>query len=412
METRSATRRKEEAAASPAMGTRAARKSKTTAAGGARAARGNKQAAAATEREEATARAIAGTRSGQSPPPEVEIDAEAELSTRKRPHAEGEEGDSALAKRVCDEAEEEEEDDDDDNDDDDEEAAQVFDFRHVWTELYSAEGNFEDITNIPPMRYTDDAETIYAECYAAVQVYAVEVTQIRCGLRWPIEVYGHVAVRDSIDRKRNLIFSRGRDNCQTLTAEDSSLVLTGPSRYVIGLDNPDFEVELKVKGITETKDKVMSLTAFTYNCICSDGRVETRTRSNKRGTVQLTFAVLSATVEATFEVKIINGAWDSSLRPHIFASTHHLPCMKCVLLDPREGPMVVSGDGSVQLTRSVVSVELLGGLKLTAEACDGKTVDSGTVIFKPQRAGRTDGYLNLKGCKMAVRIAWSRLSFF
>uniref|UniRef100_A0A0E0EBB3 DUF6598 domain-containing protein n=1 Tax=Oryza meridionalis TaxID=40149 RepID=A0A0E0EBB3_9ORYZ len=407
METRSGRRRKEEeAAASPAAGMRAARKSKATAAVGALAARGNKQAAAATKREEARALAIAGTGSGQSPPPEVEIDAEAELSTRKRPQVEGEEGGSESAKRVRDDAVEEEE--------VDEEAAQVFDFRRVWNELYSAQGNFEDITDIPPMRYTDDAETIYAKCYAAVQVYAVEVTQIRCGLQWPIEVFGHVAVRDSIDRKRNLIFSRGRDNCQTLTAEDSSLVLTGPSRYVIGSDNPDFEVELKVKGITETEDKVLSLLAFTYNCICSDGRVETKTRSNKRGTVQLTFAVLSATVEATFEVKIVNGSWDSSLRPHLFASTHHLPRMKCVLLDPREGPMVVSGDGSVKLTRSVVSVELLGGLKLTAEALgDEKTVvDSGTVIFKPQRAGRADGFLNLKGCKMAVRIAWSRLSFF
>lgn len=69
------------------------------------------------------------------------------------------------------------------------------------------------------MRHTDDPGAIHAKCRDAVQVYSVEVKQIKCGLQWPIEVFGHVAVRDSIDRKRNLVFNRGRDDCQTLTAQ-------------------------------------------------------------------------------------------------------------------------------------------------------------------------------------------------
>uniref|UniRef100_A0A0E0Q8D1 DUF6598 domain-containing protein n=1 Tax=Oryza rufipogon TaxID=4529 RepID=A0A0E0Q8D1_ORYRU len=412
MQTRSATRRKE-AAASPAMGTRATGKSKTTEAVGARAARGNKQAGAATKREEATATAIAGTGSGQSPSPEVEMDAEAEAepSTRKRPQAsgpeegkvEGEEGDSALAKRVRDDAEDDEE---------DEEAAQAFNFRHFWNFLFSAQANFEDITDVPPMRHTDDPGAIHAKCRDAVQVYSVEVKQIKCGLQWPIEVFGHVAVRDSIDRKRNLVFNRGRDDCQTLTAQDSSLVLTGPSRYVLAMDNPDFEVELKVKGITETEDKVLSSLAFTFNCMCDNGRVKRHMASNKRSTVQIKFALIPETVEATFEVEVIDGSWDPSLRPHFFASTHHLPSMKFVLLDPREGAMVINDNNNVRLTRSVVSVQVLGGLKLTAEALDDENtvVHRTTVIFKPQRAGRINGFLDLNRCKMMVKVAWSRLS--
>uniref|UniRef100_A0A0E0LKS0 DUF6598 domain-containing protein n=1 Tax=Oryza punctata TaxID=4537 RepID=A0A0E0LKS0_ORYPU len=390
METRSATRRKEAAAASPAMGTRAAGKSKTTAAVGARAARGNNQAAAAKKSEEAPAPAlaIAGTRSGQSPPPEVEIDAEAEPSTRKRPQAsgpeegkvEGEEGDSALAKRVRADAEEEEVDDEEE----DQEAAQAFNFRHFWNFLFSAQANFEDITDVPPMRHTDDPDAMHAKCRDAVQVYSVEVKQIKCGLQWPIEVFGHVAVRDSIDRKRNLIFNRGRDDCQTLTAE----------------------------GITETEDMVLSSLAFTFNCMCADYKVKRHMASNKRSTVQITFALIPETVEATFEVKGIDGSWDPSLRPHFFASTHDLPSMKFVLLDPREGAVVVSDNNNVRLTRSVISVQVLGGLKLTAEALnDEKTVvHRTTVIFKPQRAGRIDGFLDFNCCKMVVKVAWSRLS--
>ncbi|KAF2922849.1 uncharacterized protein [Oryza sativa Japonica Group] len=393
MQTRSPTRRKEESPSpSPAMGTRAAGKPKTTAAVGARAARGNKQAGAATKREEATAPAITSTGSSQSPPPEVEP------STRK---VEGGEGDSALAKRVRDDEEE------------DKEAAQAFNFRHFWNFLFSAQANFEDITDIPPMRHTDDPGAIYAKCYDAVQVYSVEVKQIKCGLRWPIEVFGHVAVRDSVDRKRNLVFNRGRDDCQTLTAEDSSLVLTGPSRYVLAMDNPDFEVELKVKGIAETEDKVLSSHAFTFNCIYDDGSsVKRRVASNKRSTVQITFALIPETVEATFEVKVVDGSLDPSLRPHFFASTHHHPSTECVLLDPREGAMVISDNNSVKLTRSVVSVEVLGGLKLTAEALDDEkaVVPRTTIIFEPQRDGRVYGFLDLNCCKMVVKVSWSRLS--
>uniref|UniRef100_A0A0D3GR27 DUF6598 domain-containing protein n=1 Tax=Oryza barthii TaxID=65489 RepID=A0A0D3GR27_9ORYZ len=389
MQTRSPTRRKEESPSpSPAMGTRAAGKPKTTAAVGARAARGNKQAGAATKREEATA-------PQRSPAPEV-----ANRRRQRWSRVEGGEGDSALAKRVRD-------------DEEDKEAAQAFNFRHFWNFLFSAQANFEDITDIPPMRHTDDPGAIYAKCYDAVQVYSVEVKQIKCGLRWPIEVFGHVAVRDNVDRKRNLVFNRGRDDCQTLTAEDSSLVLTGPSRYVLAMDNPDFEVELKVKGIAETEDKVLSSHAFTFNCIYDDGSsVKRRVASNKRSTVQITFALIPETVEATFEVKVVDGSLDPSLRPHFFASTHHHPSTKCVLLDPREGAMVISDNNSVKLTRSVVSVEVLGGLKLTAEALDNEkaVVPRTTIIFEPQRDGRVDGFLDLNCCKMVVKVSWSRLS--
>uniref|UniRef100_A0A0E0RI91 DUF6598 domain-containing protein n=1 Tax=Oryza rufipogon TaxID=4529 RepID=A0A0E0RI91_ORYRU len=38
-------------------------------------------------------------------------------------------------------------------------------------------------------------------------------------LRWPIDVFGLISVRDSLDRNHNYIFERTRNNCQTLTAK-------------------------------------------------------------------------------------------------------------------------------------------------------------------------------------------------
>jgi hypothetical protein len=53
--------------------------------------------------------------------------------------------------------------------------------------------------------------------YKTLQVFSVKVAQIHGGLQWPLLVFGTVALRDSIDHNRNIIFDRDRDNYQTLT---------------------------------------------------------------------------------------------------------------------------------------------------------------------------------------------------
>lgn len=71
------------------------------------------------------------------------------------------------------------------------------------------------------MRYTDELPPPYAlvGCAAAVIVCSVKVTELPKDLEWPLDAYGIVATRDSVDRNRNLLLDRTRDNCQTLTAE-------------------------------------------------------------------------------------------------------------------------------------------------------------------------------------------------
>jgi hypothetical protein len=71
------------------------------------------------------------------------------------------------------------------------------------------------------MRYTDElpppsTRVGYAD---AVVVFSVKVSKLREDLQWPLDVYGVVAARDSVDRNRNLLFNRTRDNCQRLDTE-------------------------------------------------------------------------------------------------------------------------------------------------------------------------------------------------
>jgi hypothetical protein len=53
---------------------------------------------------------------------------------------------------------------------------------------------------------------------SALQIFSVKVIELNMS-RWPIDVFGFIAVRDSVDGYRNYIFERTRDNCQTLTAQ-------------------------------------------------------------------------------------------------------------------------------------------------------------------------------------------------
>ena len=68
------------------------------------------------------------------------------------------------------------------------------------------------------MRYTDGPlvlPTSAGPCNT-MEIYFVKVTEIKAGLQWPLDVYGDVAVRDSLDHKLNYLFRRGRNECQTL----------------------------------------------------------------------------------------------------------------------------------------------------------------------------------------------------
>jgi hypothetical protein len=49
-----------------------------------------------------------------------------------------------------------------------------------------------------------------------VQVFSVKIAEINGNLQWPIDVFGMIALRDSLDQNRNIIFERDRDDCQTL----------------------------------------------------------------------------------------------------------------------------------------------------------------------------------------------------
>ncbi|GJM87591.1 hypothetical protein PR202_ga03558 [Eleusine coracana subsp. coracana] len=99
----------------------------------------------------------------------------------------------------------------------------------------------------------------------SANVFSVKITSSDVG--FPINVFGTIIARDSLDLKCVYLFNRNRDDCQLVLSKDESLVLTGPKQ---GLDLTDaiyFEVDLKIKqqqglGARDHKDEQVSKGCF------------------------------------------------------------------------------------------------------------------------------------------------------
>ncbi|WVZ88591.1 hypothetical protein U9M48_035093 [Paspalum notatum var. saurae] len=295
-------------------------------------------------------------------------------------------------------------------------------YRNDWLRMYGDNGanSFEAETELPPMRYTDiPVLPIGAKPADTMEVFFVKVAQITSDLSWPLDVYGVVAVRDSVDSKRNYLFRRGRDNCQTLSspqARDSLLELTGPSRAILLWDEPVFEIDLKVKnrGTSSSEDKVLCLDFFGYNNISYKGNVsyaKTEVVSSKHSTVEVRFAHLKRSVEATATAHIIKGgnfsARLTTCNPSIGEDV--------VLLDTRGQEVSVTKDGEVALQRRVVVVEDRADLMINLKAVEpGDTAESCIEVDKKRSivaksALRNECFFNIGSSRLRVLVAWSLL---
>ena len=82
------------------------------------------------------------------------------------------------------------------------------------------------------MLFTCKRTPPHAGVKTCLQIFSVRVMEIDGGyLEWPLEVYGLVATRDSMDHNRNIIFRLRSDACQLLTQQ----VCSGVVKYYFRL---------------------------------------------------------------------------------------------------------------------------------------------------------------------------------
>ncbi|KAM0924462.1 hypothetical protein ACQ4PT_004875 [Festuca glaucescens] len=278
-------------------------------------------------------------------------------------------------------------------------------FESLWNRLFSCYCAYDENTTIPAMRYTHgrDCDVCTTD---TLQVFSVKVASIKKGLRWPLQVYGMISARDVVDRKRNIIFHRERDNCQTITKQDRYLTLTGPSRAVVVSTDPSYiEVVLKVKGSTNksSKDKELSRVVARYRA----GSCVSGLYPSERSTLELRFGLVANSIEATVHVRVTGGSWPDGFKG-VFSAGEEGVNVK--LLDVSgDGLPVDAADGMIRLSRRVVSVQKGRMLKVFVSACStAGNEERREASFVSAEAGVSSGVeLKIGSCRMEATVAWS-----
>ncbi|CAL5084334.1 unnamed protein product [Urochloa decumbens] len=302
-------------------------------------------------------------------------------------------------------------------------------FRRQWNKLWSGSyGSFEDTTEIPPMQFTDKPAPTYSRYpIDTVQVFSVKLAASKGRLQPQFDVFGMVAIRDPVDHNRNIIFQRSRDDCQTLTIEDPYLVLTGPTRAVMFITSCPvvIEVDLKVKGATESEDECLGPLVMPVVCFTSlYSRLLNYEYTSKLSTLEFTLGHINSSVEATIFVSVIHGSWPDGLRGVFAAFTTGIydgfaflekrvtgiGHERIVLLDSRGEKLPITGDGKINLSRRVVSVETSGKMIVRVKALDGDEQVEKETSFDPFQAGSSNGELEFSFCKMEVTVFWSLIA--
>ncbi|KAJ1265010.1 hypothetical protein BS78_08G045000 [Paspalum vaginatum] len=313
-------------------------------------------------------------------------------------------------------------------DDEDEEGMkphEIFEiYRSEWIQSYGKNdpAAFYKPTEMPPMRCTDGPVLpASSEPMDTIEIYFVKVASLAGGLKWPVDVYGDVAIRDSQDWMHNYLFRRDRNNCQTLTSPQACVLQTICKRYrsmwmlvgfgieiiltsmnsslvraIILLDEPIFEIDLKVKGkgSSSSEDKVLCLHYFGYKNIAYRGAISyarTEDVSSESCAMSFRFAHVRRTVEATITSRVTSGSGRFAVR---FTACTASIGEDVVLLDSRGQEVPVAEDGEVLLRRRVVVVEHVREL----------------LHFTAWSALRSLGLFVIGSVRIQILVAWSMLT--
>jgi hypothetical protein len=189
------------------------------------------------------------------------------------------------------------------------------------------------------------------------------------------------------------------------------------------------EVDLKVKGTTESEDRDLNFLAVSYkNDGSSSSYVFDRVETSRLSTLELTFGHIVNSVEATISMQVVRGSWPHGFRGVFTACTTDIHGLDVLLLSFGDGELPVDEEGEVKLSRRVVSVEFSRPmarrkkanrkkpkLKISGQALhiEGeRDVLKDDAVFTSKKNGRSKQMLRIGSCQMEVTVAWSLLSTF
>jgi hypothetical protein len=187
------------------------------------------------------------------------------------------------------------------------------------------------------------------------------------------------------------------------------LQLTGPCRPIAWIDPVDFEIQLKVKGKTESEDETFMAQRFGYaHSFGQSGNLLRRRWEGNFCTVEITSVLLDCTVAATIiSADVIEGYWPDDCGGRVVSRIAGID-EDFVLLDSGDGPMHVDPDGHITLQRGVVSVPCSRILTISVEAySEAGICAEDCVEFRPKKSLTSIGTCSLGFCTVMFIVGWS-----
>uniref|UniRef100_A0ACD5UUN9 Uncharacterized protein n=1 Tax=Avena sativa TaxID=4498 RepID=A0ACD5UUN9_AVESA len=301
------------------------------------------------------------------------------------------------------------------------EATAFASYRLCWERHWGNGYSFEDQTLLSPMQFTHCRPSCFpvdAVEGSTLQIYSIKVSiKNKAEIAWPLDVYGVVAARDSVDRQRNPLFIRTRNYCQVLTEDDPFLHLTGPVRAIVSMGTVYIETELKAKGRRRSEDVVLASTVINSD---KGDDFYTSLADNKHCTIELCSEELKVSVQATIVSLVVKSKPGSAPFPNggkILCSSggigdsSGIPSRQAVLFDSVDGKLVKDRAGHLDLNRRVLSVDLLGRLQFHIQRYSqpgSAEIDARVLPLLPERCNISKGECPLDdGSVVAITVAWS-----
>ncbi|KQK03672.1 hypothetical protein BRADI_2g09220v3 [Brachypodium distachyon] len=245
------------------------------------------------------------------------------------------------------------------------------------------------------MRYTKIGYLHVLDLEDSGNILSVKIVSSDRG--FPINVYGTIIVRDSIDRKCIYLFNRSKEDYRTINSEEESLILTGPGRGLVLLDFLYVEINLKVKVDEKTPGQQTS-----KGFVSIDGRMQPRDEKVNVG----------SEMEATFEIEILKGHFCGEIKAGIEGVEE-----KIVIHNSTEDGVVTRGDRTViKLRRRVMTICLdrMFTFEFVSEGCRlcggaPKATSEWKVDFTPHRRGDDEAKVTCGAGNFLLKVVWSMM---
>lgn len=246
-------------------------------------------------------------------------------------------------------------------------------------------------------------------------VNVVYLKVIKSDVGYPIRVFGTVLVRDAVNYKCVYLFKRESDDPQLITSSEDELTLTGPSRAFIARDSMFFEINLKIKGVSGVAEGDFSKGVVEHNLNCYGGRAMADCLTSWRSTIELLCNPVWHPVEATLEVKILEGPRGVPFRGKVIAWTDDFEENPMTLFDYDDdsseevagGRGLVRDDGSLALSRNLIAVPIDeddGEMVLNVCFVDSHDENEGTVVSLQYPC--EEEFCTYGSYKLQLKVSW------